>query len=119
MSEEQSALEIWKEKLKEFQKQEAIASNVAEKFQIRKQIEECKQKIQELEEQDEPKNTIIQNKIIVTIEIHYSFDDLQDQGTSIENITLNLSKVLKEMSNFNNIEKTEVYKDADEEQLVE
>ena len=48
-----SALDIWKEKLNEFQKQEAIASDVAVKFQLRKQIEECQQKIKELEKQEE------------------------------------------------------------------
>ena len=49
MSEEQSPLDIWKEKLKEFQKQEAITSDPSVKFQLRKQIEECQEKIQELE----------------------------------------------------------------------
>ncbi len=52
MSEEQSPLDIWKEKLNEFQKQEAISSDVAVKFQLKKQIEESKQKIQELEKQE-------------------------------------------------------------------
>ncbi len=52
MSEEQSALEIWTEKLNELQRQEAIASDAAVKFQLKKQIQECQQKIQELQQQE-------------------------------------------------------------------
>ncbi|MDJ0598768.1 MAG: CHASE2 domain-containing protein [Crocosphaera sp.] len=49
MSEEESALEIWKERLNEFQKQEAIIADPAIKFQLKKQIEECQKNIRELE----------------------------------------------------------------------
>ncbi|MDJ0661119.1 MAG: GUN4 domain-containing protein [Crocosphaera sp.] len=45
-----SALEIWNEKLEDFKRAEALASDQAQKFQLKKQIEECQQKIQELEE---------------------------------------------------------------------
>ena len=48
-NEPQSALELWKEKLADYQRQLALASAPAVKFQLRKQIEECKQKIEELE----------------------------------------------------------------------
>ena len=53
MSTKQSALELWKEKLNEFQRNEAVASDYNVKFQLKKEIEECKQKIQELERNEE------------------------------------------------------------------
>ena len=42
------AIELWKERLAYFQHQEAIASDPAQKFQLKKQIQQCQQKIQEL-----------------------------------------------------------------------
>ncbi len=42
------AIELWKEKLAYFQQQEVIASDPAQKFQLKKQIQECQQKITEL-----------------------------------------------------------------------
>ncbi|MDJ0844180.1 AAA-like domain-containing protein [Crocosphaera sp.] len=47
-----SALDIWKERLNEFQKQEAIAADPAVLFQLKKQIEACQEKIEELEQQE-------------------------------------------------------------------
>ena len=44
----QSALEIWQERLESFQKELAITANPTMKFELRKQIEECQQKIREL-----------------------------------------------------------------------
>lgn len=41
-------IELWREKLAYFQQQEAIASDAAQKFQLKKQIQECQQKITEL-----------------------------------------------------------------------
>ena len=46
-----SALEIWRQKLRYLQEQEAIASEPAQKFQLKIQIQEAKQKIAELESQ--------------------------------------------------------------------
>ena len=42
------ALAIWQEKLDYLRQQEAITSDAAQKFALKKQIEECKQKIAEL-----------------------------------------------------------------------
>jgi len=39
---------IWQEKLDYFQQQEAITCDPSQKFALKKQIEEAKQKIQEL-----------------------------------------------------------------------
>jgi hypothetical protein len=44
-----AAIEIWTQKLAHFQQQEAIASDPAQKFQLKMQIQECEQKIRELE----------------------------------------------------------------------
>jgi 3',5'-cyclic AMP phosphodiesterase CpdA len=46
----QSALETWQEKLEHFQRELAIASDAAVKFEMEKQIEECFQKIKDLKE---------------------------------------------------------------------
>ena len=43
-----TAISLWKEKLGEFQQQEAIASDPGQKFALKKQIEEAQRKIQEL-----------------------------------------------------------------------
>lgn len=43
------ALTLWKEKLAFFQEQEAIAADSSQKFALRKQIEEAKERIRELE----------------------------------------------------------------------
>ncbi|MDJ0598767.1 MAG: toll/interleukin-1 receptor domain-containing protein [Crocosphaera sp.] len=42
------ALELWREKLAMFRREEAIASDPGVKFQLKKQIEECLNKIEEL-----------------------------------------------------------------------
>ena len=44
------ALAIWQEKLDYLQQQEAITADAAQKFAIKKQIEEAKSKIRELSE---------------------------------------------------------------------
>jgi hypothetical protein len=44
----QSALELWKQKLNYLQEQEAIAADPSIQFQLQKQIEECQRKIEEL-----------------------------------------------------------------------
>ena len=46
----QSALDIWREKLEDYQRQLAIASDAEQKFQLKKLIQECQQKIKELSE---------------------------------------------------------------------
>ncbi|MFB2769014.1 SIR2 family protein [Pelatocladus sp. BLCC-F211] len=46
--EPQSPLDTWKEKLAFFQNEEARTANPAQKFDLEKQIKECKQKIDEL-----------------------------------------------------------------------
>jgi nucleoside phosphorylase len=43
-----NALSIWQEKLAFLRQEEATTSNAAQKFELRKQIEECQAKIQEL-----------------------------------------------------------------------
>ena len=47
-NEPQSALELWKEKLADYQRQLAIAADPAVKFQLEKQIGECQRRIQQL-----------------------------------------------------------------------
>ncbi|WP_342055448.1 AAA-like domain-containing protein [Crocosphaera sp. Alani8] len=47
------ALQLWTQKLTMYRKEEAIASDPEQKFQLKKKIQECKQKIQELEKQEE------------------------------------------------------------------
>ncbi|MEG3439529.1 GUN4 domain-containing protein [Pannus brasiliensis CCIBt3594] len=47
------SLETWREKLAYLQQQEAIASNPSTKFELQKQIEECKRKIAELIPKDD------------------------------------------------------------------
>ena len=42
------ALALWQEKLGFLMEQEAVAADPAQKFQLRKQIEECRAKIREL-----------------------------------------------------------------------
>jgi hypothetical protein len=49
MSREQTALEIWQEKLEYLYKQEAITNDPGVKFQLKKQIEECQQKIEQIQ----------------------------------------------------------------------
>jgi sorbitol/mannitol transport system substrate-binding protein len=46
-------IDIWRQKLVEFQRQEAITAGAAGKFELKKQIEEARQKIAELESQIE------------------------------------------------------------------
>ncbi|MBO3457637.1 5'-methylthioadenosine/S-adenosylhomocysteine nucleosidase [Aetokthonos hydrillicola Thurmond2011] len=48
-SNNQTAIQLWKEKLQYFREQEAIIANPAQKFELREQIKECNQKIKELE----------------------------------------------------------------------
>ncbi|MGB5770634.1 MAG: hypothetical protein WBM32_12315 [Crocosphaera sp.] len=43
------AVKLWKEKLAYLQREEAIASDPEQKFQLEKQIQECQQKIKELQ----------------------------------------------------------------------
>ena len=47
---EQTALDIWREKLGDYERQEAIASDPEQKFRLKKLIQECRQKIKQLEE---------------------------------------------------------------------
>lgn len=48
-----TALKIWEEKLAEFQRQEAICSDPAKKYELKKQIEEAKDKIVQLKAEAE------------------------------------------------------------------
>ena len=59
MSGEQSALDVWRERLHEFQKQEAIVSDPGVKFQLKKKIEECQQKIREIESNQKNNTTTV------------------------------------------------------------
>jgi hypothetical protein len=54
MDGEGSALEIWRQRLRYLQEQEAIASEPAQKFQLKIQIQEAKQKVAELESDLKP-----------------------------------------------------------------
>ena len=45
----EAAIQIWREKLAAFQREEAITADPARRFELKKLIEECQQKIQELE----------------------------------------------------------------------
>lgn len=56
-----NALGLWKRKLEYFLLQEAIVSDPAQKFQLKEQIKECRQKIREL--QAETSENLKQNKI--------------------------------------------------------
>ncbi|MBO3457636.1 hypothetical protein G7B40_008865 [Aetokthonos hydrillicola Thurmond2011] len=47
---DEEALQKWKEKLAYLQAEEPVLANPAQKFELREQIKECKQKIQEYEE---------------------------------------------------------------------
>ena len=51
---DQSALELWREKLEDLRKAEAIASTAVAKFELKKQIEEAEQEIAELEGRKTP-----------------------------------------------------------------
>ncbi len=44
----EAAIQIWREKLAAFQRDEAITGDPARKFELKKLIEECQQTIQEL-----------------------------------------------------------------------
>ncbi|MDJ0731507.1 MAG: CHASE2 domain-containing protein [Crocosphaera sp.] len=57
MSGKQSDLETWKEKLVMFRREEAIITDPEKKFLLRKRIEECQQRITEIEN-DQNNNTI-------------------------------------------------------------
>ncbi|MDJ0583216.1 CHASE2 domain-containing protein [Crocosphaera sp.] len=61
MSRDQSDLETWKEKLVMFRREEAIIIDPEKKFLLRKRIEECQQKIAEIES-DRKNDTEITDK---------------------------------------------------------
>jgi len=49
---EETSLEIWKRKLYQFEKQEAITANPELKFELEEKIKECRRKIRELENRE-------------------------------------------------------------------
>ena len=68
MSETPSALEIWQERLAYLQKEFAIASDSGHKFNLKKQIEECQQKIRELEEERQQKVKELEESAVSAID---------------------------------------------------
>ena len=51
---EESAIQLWREKLQHFQKLESIETDAAKKFALKKQIEEAEAKIKLLNQHDGP-----------------------------------------------------------------
>lgn len=73
-----SALEIWRDKLDLFQKEEAITADPSKKFQLQEQIKECKDKIQELSQEKEEWIKISKNLESTPLDIAENIQDLLD-----------------------------------------
>ena len=126
-NEPQSALELWKDKLAAFQREEAIASDPAIKFQLKKQIEECKQKIEELEGTEGlPRQTVsipppitqkqlLMNKVALLVGVSEYQPGLQSLPSAIADVRA-MQRVLQhpEMGGF---DKVEVLTDPTTQQL--
>ncbi len=56
------ALQLWQERLDQLEQELAIASNAAQRFELTKQIEQCQQKIQQLEAPPRPEEPLSQDQ---------------------------------------------------------
>jgi tetratricopeptide (TPR) repeat protein len=82
----ESALDKWRRKLAFLQEQEAIAADPSLQFQLQEQIEECRQKIAELEGTESVRQTVIQN-------IYYQSVDYQNLQKEIDRLKKYLQRI--------------------------